>query len=35
MAHHFDHIVSSLSFERGGDILPDFARLFGAPGEQA
>ncbi len=33
MAHHFDHIVSSLSFERGGDILPDFARLFGAAGE--
>ena len=34
MAHHFDHIVSSLRFERSGETLPDFARLFGAPGEQ-
>lgn len=33
LSHHFDHIVSSLSFERGGDVLPDFARLFGAAGE--
>ncbi|MEJ8322111.1 GntR family transcriptional regulator [Kosakonia sacchari] len=33
MAHHFDHIVSSLRFERSGETLPDFARLFGAPGE--
>nr|WP_318385052.1 GntR family transcriptional regulator [uncultured Enterobacter sp.] len=35
MDHHFDHIVSSLHFERGGETLPDFARLFGASGEHA
>lgn len=33
MAHHFDHIVSSLRFERSGETLPDFARLFGTSGE--
>lgn len=35
LAHHFDHIVASLHFERGGETLPDFARLFGTSGEQA
>lgn len=35
MAHHFDHIVASLRFERGGEALPDFARLFGTSGEHA
>lgn len=34
LSHHFEHIVSSLGFERGGEVLPDFARLFGAAGEQ-
>ena len=29
MQHHFEHIVSSLHFERGGETTPDFARLFG------
>lgn len=33
MAHHFDHIVSSLRFERSGETLPDFTRLFGTRGE--
>lgn len=33
MEHHFDDIVSSLRFERGGETLPDFARLFGGMGE--
>ncbi|QKJ85957.1 GntR family transcriptional regulator [Paramixta manurensis] len=28
LQHHFDHIVASLHFERGGDMLPDFTRLF-------
>lgn len=32
MEHHFDDIVSSLRFERGGETLPDFSRLFGATG---
>jgi hypothetical protein len=26
--HHFEHIVASLCFERAGECLPDFARLF-------
>lgn len=29
---HFDHIVASLHFERSGETLPDFARLFAAKG---
>ncbi|WP_312688775.1 GntR family transcriptional regulator [Kosakonia sp.] len=33
MSHHFDNILSSLRFERSGETLPDFARLFGTPGE--
>lgn len=33
MQHHFAHIVSSLHFERSGETLPDFARLFGTQGE--
>ncbi len=28
LTHHFDHIVSSLHFERSGETLPDFNRLF-------
>lgn len=28
MQHHFEHIVASLRFEREGDSVPDFARLF-------
>lgn len=28
LQHHFDHILSSLHFERSGETLPDFARLF-------
>lgn len=28
LSHHFAHIVASLSFERSGETLPDFARLF-------
>ncbi|MCZ4059209.1 GntR family transcriptional regulator [Pantoea sp. LMR881] len=28
LQHHFDHIVSSLHFERSGETLPDFSRLF-------
>lgn len=35
LQHHFEHIVSSLHFERSGETLPDFSRLFsghkGAP----
>jgi len=34
LTHHFDHIVSSLSFERAGVYLPDFARLFADHKEQ-
>ena len=30
LQHHFDHIVSSLHFERSGETLPDFSRLFAA-----
>lgn len=32
MQHHFEHIVASLHFERSGETLPDFARLFAAKG---
>ncbi|WP_405422671.1 GntR family transcriptional regulator [Pantoea stewartii] len=28
LQHHFEHIVASLHFERGGETLPDFSRLF-------
>jgi hypothetical protein len=28
LTHHFEHIVASLCFERAGECLPDFARLF-------
>ncbi|MEM6050350.1 GntR family transcriptional regulator [Erwinia sp. P7711] len=35
MQQHFDHIVSSLHFERGGEMLPDFARLFSGFGVKA
>lgn len=28
LTHHFEHIVASLCFERDGESLPDFARLF-------
>lgn len=35
MQQHFDHIVSSLHFERGGETLPDFARLFSGFGVKA
>ena len=28
LMHHFEHIVASLCFERAGECLPDFARLF-------
>lgn len=34
LTHHFEHIVASLCFERSGDCLPDFARLFGTHKEQ-
>ncbi|QCT20322.1 GntR family transcriptional regulator [Jejubacter calystegiae] len=30
LTHHFDTIVASLCFERGGVTLPDFTRLFAA-----
>ena len=30
LQHHFEHIVSSLHFERSGETLPDFSRLFAA-----
>lgn len=33
MQHHFEHIVSSLHFERSGEMVPDFARLFGTQGD--
>ncbi|KMV36455.1 GntR family transcriptional regulator [Franconibacter pulveris] len=29
LAHHFTHIVESLCFERSGETLADFTRLFG------
>lgn len=35
MQQHFDHIVSSLYFGRGGETLPDFARLFSGFGVKA
>ncbi|BAN95134.1 hypothetical protein E05_03680 [Plautia stali symbiont] len=28
LQHHFEHIVASLHFERSGETLPDFTRLF-------
>jgi len=28
LTHHFEHIVSNLCFERAGECLPDFSRLF-------
>lgn len=28
LMHHFERIVASLCFERAGECLPDFARLF-------
>jgi len=28
MQHHFEDIVAGLHFERSGDVLPDFSRLF-------
>lgn len=28
LMHHFEHIVASLCFERAGECLPDFTRLF-------
>ncbi len=28
LQHHFEHIVASLHFERSGETLPDFSRLF-------
>ncbi|HBI6862537.1 TPA: GntR family transcriptional regulator [Enterobacter cloacae] len=28
LMHHFEHIVASLCFERAGESLPDFSRLF-------
>lgn len=28
MQQHFQHILASLRFERGGEVLPDFSRLF-------
>ncbi len=34
MEHHFDDIVASLRFERSGETLPDFSRLFGDHGER-
>lgn len=32
LRQHFDHIIASLRFERGGETLPDFARLFAVKG---
>lgn len=32
LQHHFEHILASLHFERSGETLPDFARLFAARG---
>lgn len=28
LTHHFEHIVDSLCFERSGECIPDFAKLF-------
>ncbi|VTT28673.1 transcriptional regulator [Klebsiella pneumoniae] len=35
LRQHFDHIVASLRFERSGETLPDFARLFAATGARS
>lgn len=32
MQQHFTHILASLRFERGGETVPDFARLFAGTG---
>ncbi|MFH8133519.1 GntR family transcriptional regulator [Pantoea osteomyelitidis] len=32
LQQHFDHILASLHFERSGEVLPDFARLFAGTG---
>ncbi|UXK13149.1 GntR family transcriptional regulator [Erwinia pyrifoliae] len=32
LRQHFDRIIASLRFERSGETLPDFARLFAAKG---
>lgn len=32
MQQHFQHILASLRFERGGEALPDFSRLFAPKG---
>lgn len=32
MQQHFQHILASLCFERGGEVLPDFSRLFAPKG---
>lgn len=32
MQQHFDHILASLRFERGGEVLPDFSLLFAHKG---
>ncbi|MEM6162180.1 GntR family transcriptional regulator [Erwinia sp. P6884] len=32
MRQHFEHILASLRFERGGETVPDFASLFAATG---
>jgi len=34
LMHHFDDIVASLRFERAGECMPDFARLFAGNKEQ-
>lgn len=34
MQQHFDHIVASLRFERSGETVPDFARLFAGKGRE-
>lgn len=34
LQQHFDHIVTSLHFERSGEMLPDFASLFAGYGEK-
>lgn len=35
LRQHFAHIVGSLRFERSGETLPDFARLFSSKGAQS
>ncbi|WP_130834107.1 GntR family transcriptional regulator [[Erwinia] mediterraneensis] len=32
LQQHFDHILASLHFERSGEVLPDFARIFAPTG---